>query len=335
MNNLNLVSFSLLYNGKDISTDISENVISIEYVDKLKTEADELSVNLEDAARLWQNAWYPDKGATLQLYIRFGGQQLNAGNFTIDEIEGNGSATGDTVSIKAIGATFKKSFRTRRSRAHENKSLREIANTIAGDLGLKVQGNIIDVRPSRTHQYRESSLHFLNRLAEQYGYFFSIRGDVLTFEHYKDIEGRAPSLTFGRSDLISWRVKDNTMQTFTNTRIRYHLPKEKKVISYGVSTDPSDYSGDTLELHGRCENQQQAQLMSEYALHQNNGRMVQGEIETVGNLLLISGNTVRLQQLGKFSGVFLVDGARHTISRDGYKTSASIYRVNTITPNLQ
>jgi len=333
--NLDLVTFSLTYNGRDISTDVSEHVISVEYTDKLKAEADELSVILEDAARLWQNAWYPDKGATLQLYIRSRGQQLNAGAFTIDEIEGNGSASGETVTIKAIGATFKKSFRTKGSRAHENKSLREIANTIAGDLGLKVQGNIIDVRPSRTHQYRESSLHFLNRLAEQYGYFFSIRGDLLIFQHYRDIEGRTPSLSFGRSDLISWRIKDNTMQTFANTRIRYHFPKEKKVVSYGAAADGSDYSADTLELHGRCENQQQAQLIAEYALHQNNGSMVKGEIETIGNLILVSGNTVRLQQVGKFSGIFLVDGARHSISRDGYKTSASIYRVDTITPNLQ
>jgi phage protein D len=336
--NMNLLNadFTLQYNGKDISTDISEHVLSITYTDKLKTEADELVVSLEDATQLWQNAWYPDKGATLQLFIRSGGQQLNAGVFTIDEIEGNGSTSGDTIAIKAIGATFNKSLRTSSSRAHENKSLREIANTVAASLGLTVQGNIQDIRPTRIHQYRESALSFLNRLAAQYGYFFSIRGNLLIFQQYRDIESRAPSLTFKRADLIRWTVKDNTMQTYNAVRIRYHFPKEKKVIGFSAgSRDSGIVSGDSLELHGRCENQQQAQLMAEYALHQSNGRMVKGEIETMGNLLLISGNTVKLQEIGKFSGVFLVDGAHHTISRDGsYKTSASIYRVNTIKSNL-
>jgi Bacteriophage probable baseplate hub protein len=332
--NLSTAEFTLQYNGKDISADISEHVLSLEYTDKLKTEADELAVSLEDSARLWQNAWYPDKGATLQLYIRSGGQQLNAGSFTIDEIEGNGSTSGDTITIKAIGATFNKSLRTKISRAHENKSLREIANTVSAGLGLTLQGNIQDIRPTRVHQYRESSLSFLNRLAAQYGYFFSIRGNLLVFQLYKDIEGRAPSLTFNRSNLIRWTVKDNTMQTYNAVRIQYHFPKEKKVVGFSAGSEDSGIvSGDTLELHGRCVNQQQAQIMAQYALHQSNGRMVKGEIETPGNLLLISGNTVQIKEVGKFSGVFLVDGAHHTINRDGgYKTSASIYRVNTITP---
>lgn len=50
--NLPQAAYSLLYKGKDINADISEHAISILYTDKLKTEADELVVNLEDAQRL-------------------------------------------------------------------------------------------------------------------------------------------------------------------------------------------------------------------------------------------------------------------------------------------
>jgi phage protein D len=331
--NLPIATFSLQYNGKDISTDISEHVLNIEYTDKLRSEADELTVSLEDAQKLWQNAWYPDKGAVLQFFIRLAGQQMNAGSFTIDEIEGSGGTGGDTVSIKAIGATFGKAMRTRGTQAHENKSLKEIANTVAAGLGLTVQGNIQDIRPSRTHQYRESSLQFLNRLAGQYGYFFSVRGNALIFQQYKDIEGRTPSLAFGRSDLLRWSIKDNTMQTYTGTRIKYHFPKEKKIISYSTTADgdgrnSAGGSADSLELRGRCENQQQAQAMANYALHQSNGRMVMGDIEAPGNLLLVSGNTIQLRDIGKFSGTYMVEAAHHTITRDGgYKTSSNIYRV--------
>jgi phage protein D len=329
--NLPIATFSLQYNGKDISADISEHVLNLEYTDKLKGEADEIAVSLEDSAKLWQNAWYPDKGATLQLFIRLGGQQMNAGSFTIDEIEGSGSTGGDTVSIRAIGATFGKALRTRGTRAHENKSLREIANTVAGSLGLTLQGNIQDIRPSRVHQYRETSLGFLNRLAGQYGYFFSIRGNALIFQQYKDLEGRAPSLTFGRSDLLSWSIKDNTMQTYAGTRIKYHFPKEKKVISYNAvpASGEADGAGsDSLEMRDRCEDQQQAQALAGTAMHQSNGRMVMGDISVLGNLLLVSGNTIKLQDIGKFSGTYMIEAAHHNISKDGsYKSGANIYRV--------
>jgi uncharacterized protein len=331
--NLPQATYSLQYNGKDISADISESVISIEYTDKLKAEADELTVNLEDASKLWQNAWYPDKGATLQLFIRLDGQQMNAGTFSIDEIEGNFSTSGDTVSMKAIGATFGKAMRTKGTYAHENKSLKEIANTVAASLGLTVQGNIANITPSRVHQYRETSLAFLNRLAGQYGYFFSVRGSVLVFQQYKDIEGRAPSLSLGRSDLTSCRIKDNTMQTFSGTRIKYHFPKTKSVVQYSTSSDgdagdSAAGAADSLEIRHRVEDQQQAQATAGYALHQSNGRMVMGDIETLGNLLIVSGNTVQLSGIGTYSGTYMVEAAHHNVSRDGaYKTSANIYRV--------
>jgi phage protein D len=331
--NLPQVTYTLQYNGKDISADISQSVISIEYTDKLRAEADELAVNLEDSAKLWQSPWYPGKGDTLQLYIRLNGQQLNAGTFTIDEIEGNFSTAGDTISMRAIGATFGKALRTKTTYAHANKSLQDIANTVAASLGLTVQGNIANITPSRVHQYRETALNFLNRIAGQYGYFFSVRGSILSFQRYSDIEGRPPSVSLAKSDLTGCRIKDNTLQTYAGTRIKYHFPKTKSVIQYSTTVDGDagdsvDGSADTLEIRQRCENQQQAQAMASYALHQNNGRMVMGEIETQGNLLLISGNTVQISGIGNFSGTYMIEAAHHTINRDGaYKTSANIYRV--------
>jgi len=332
--NLPKATFELQYNGRDISTDISPTVISIDYTDKLHTEADEITVSVEDSAQLWQNGWYPEKGATLQLFIQLNGQQLNCGAFTIDEIEGNGSSSGgDTMQIRAIGATFGKAMRTKSTRAHENKSLKEIANTVAAALGLKVQGEIADIRPSRVHQYRENSLTFLNRLATSYGYFFSIRGNLMVFQKYKDIEGRIPSVTLARTDLVSWRIKDISLQTYASARIRHHHFKAKKIVEYSTSADGDAGDGaigstDSLELRSRCENEQQAQAIGDYALHSGNSRMVTGEIETMGNLLFLSGNTVQVQGIGKFSGTYMIEAAHHTISRDGaYKTSGNIYRV--------
>lgn len=331
--NLSQTTYRLQYNGKDISADVSPNAISIEYTDKLKGEADELAVSLEDSAGLWQNAWYPGKGDTLQLFLQLNGQQLNAGSFTIDDIEGSGSTAGDMVSIRAIGATFGKALRTKSTYAHEKKSLKEIANTVAASLGLTVQGNVANISPSRVHQYRETSLSFLNRIAGQYGYFFSIRGSLLVYQQYAEIEARPPSISLDKSDLVRWSIKDTTLSTYSSSRIKYHNPKTKSVIEYSTKSDGDagdslDGSADSLEMRERCEDQQQAQAMAGFALHDKNSRMVKGSFETFGNLLLVSGNTLQLKGIGNFSGTYMIEAAHHVLNRDGaYKVSCDIYRV--------
>jgi phage protein D len=334
--NLSVATFTLIYNGKDISEDVSNQVLTVEYQDKVTGQADEISVTLEDTDRRWQNSWYPTKGDTLQLYIRSAGQQLYCGTFTVDEIECSGSTDGDIFAIKGIAASTSKRLRTRNSVAHENKSLREIANTVASNSSLTLMGNIKDIRFVRAHQYRETDLGFLNRIGAQYGYVFSVRGDQLTFTYYQDVEGRAPSLVLSREDLLKWNMKDSAHMTFKNGHISYHVPKTKKVVSYDASEDEAEgTSDDELEMRDRIEDDQQAESTASYQLHNHNSKMVGGEISLPGDILILAGNNVQLQKLGKFSGIYSILDSRHTISRDGaYQSSATVKRVKLIDQSL-
>lgn len=338
--NLPFTNFTLLYNGKDISADVSNQVISIEYDDKVKNSSDEIQVTLEDTDLRWQNSWYPDKGATLQLFIRSGQQQLNCGTFSIDEMEVTISTEGDIFVIKGLAASMTKRMRSKISYAHENKSLREIANTIAAGLGLTVQGTIEDIRPARTNQYRETDLRFLTRLGAQYGYLFSVRGTQLVFTHYKEIEGRPPSITLNKTDLTRCNIKDSSHLTYKNGHIRYHVPKKKKVIDYSIAddTNPGDSetpAGDDLEMYDRVEDDDQAQIIAGYGLHDHNSKMVAGEISTPGNILLLSGNNVQLQRIGKLSGIYHVLDSHHTLTREGgYSSSGTVKRVKLIDSSL-
>jgi phage protein D len=338
---LPIVDFTLLYNGKDISSDVSDQVLSIEYDDKIKGESDELNILLEDTDKRWQNSWYPEKGASLQLFIRDRYQQLDCGTFVIDENEISGSIDGDNFLIRALAAAYSKKMRSVVSRTHENKSIREIANTVAAGLGLTVQGTIKDFRPARTNQYRETDLQFLNRLASQYGYIFSVRGSQLIFTHYKEIEDRQPSLILNRTDLLRFNIKDSSHLTYKNGRIRYHVPQKKKVISFSTGDDDDDTkaaestAGDDLEMYDRCEDEEQAETIAAFGLHNANSKMVGGDISVPGNPLILSGNNVQLQGIGKLSGIYNILGARHSISRDqGYGTTATLKRVKLIDPSL-
>jgi len=331
--NLPTANFSLLYNGKDITADISNQVISVEYSDKLTGQSDELEIKLEDTDGRWQNGWYPEKGATLQMFIRQGSQQLNCGTFEIDEPEISISTGGDIFSIKGLGAGFKQPMRTKNSYAHEDKSLSDIAKTVAANLGLTLLGTPPEITIHRLNQYRETNLAFLNRIGEEYGCIFSVRGTNLVFVYYQDIETKAASLTLVKNQIISATIKDATHKTFKNCRVRHHDPKTNSLVSYDVDEEESDDdeetgSDDALELHARVENKQQAGQKAKYALFKNNTQGVGGDFTTVGNILLVSGNNVTLSGIGNFSGTFHILEAKHTLSRGGaYTTSCNIKRI--------
>lgn len=332
--NLPIVDYTILYNQKDISRDISSYIINIQYTDKVTGESDSLEITVEDSDERWRNDWYPAKGDQLQLLIRKNGQQLNAGVFEIDELSAAGGTGGDTLVIKALAAGIKKALRTKNSYAHENKSLREIANTVAADMGLTLNGTLPDIRINRVTQLQETNLSFLNRIGADYGCVFSIRGNQLIFTYYENIEGRDPSLILKRQDLISFDLRDQSHKTFKQVNLKHHDPSTKSTVSYSSKSDDPDadtMSADSLELRVKADNAQQAAAKGKYALFKNNTQGAGGDVVLPGNLLFLAGNNYQQNGLGQLSGIYHILESTHTINRSGgYITSGNIKRVKTI-----
>ena len=328
-------TYQVIYNGKNVTGDILRYVKNLVYSDKSKGEADELDIVMEDSEKIWQTAWYPVKGDTISAKIIYQGNTLDCGTFTVDEITGDGSTDGDTFTIKAIAAGINKSIRTKQSYAHENKTLREIVNTIATKNGFTVVGTINNVSIGRETQHKETDLHFLKRLAKNYGYTFSIRGTQLIFTDIFSIENKQQALTIDRSQISSYSINDKTSNTFKAAKISYHNPKQNAVINYDVNESNASYQtakNDTLILHGRVENKQQAEIITKVALYRANSLQQSGTIEMDGNVLVLAGNNCILQGLGMFSGNYYIDSTTHSVDPDGgYSTSAEIKRVGLIT----
>lgn len=78
----------IIYEGKDISADISPYLLSVGYTDRLSGESDELELRLEDTDGRWRGDWYPGKGDSLTVSIGYAGQEpVSCGSFEIDEID--------------------------------------------------------------------------------------------------------------------------------------------------------------------------------------------------------------------------------------------------------
>lgn len=333
--------FKVTYNGKDISVDLTKHLLDISFTDNVTGVSDDLEINLEDKDGMWVNSWYPQKGAVLKLTIGYdNGGTITPNPFELDEIELNFTKSGgDLVSIKAIGAGIKKQLHTKNSHAHENKSLSDIVHTIAAKYGYTVIGNIENVVIGRMTQHREKDLTFLNRLADEYGYAFTIKSNKLIFIKLKTLEAMPHVATIDKTDCITANIKDKGISVFAQANVKAHNPNKNKVVksSYsvfqqanndGVQFNYLKEGGNSLEVHTKTENESQANIKAEAALHKHNSLQQTGAFTVPGNVILLAGNNIELTGFGVCSGYWNILKSVHTINKkDEYITSCEIKRI--------
>ena len=122
-------TITVTYDNVDITTDVSDGLLSFTYKDKITGETDDLEISLEDTEGKWKDVWYPKKGSKLKASMGYDGNIVPCGTFQIDEIELSGPP--DVISIRAIAAFIKTDMRTKKSRGNENITLRQLAENIA------------------------------------------------------------------------------------------------------------------------------------------------------------------------------------------------------------
>ena len=314
--------FKIEYNQKDITKDVSNQVLNIEYTDYEHGQSDEITITFDDTQKLWQSSWIPSKGDSIRVFIGYEGEKLlNCGVFEIDEIEF--ATPPDILTVKALATGITKALRQNNSVAYENKTLKQIASEIAQKHSLTLVGEIEDVRVERITQNQERDLTFLKKLAEQYGYIFKIAEGNLVFYKTEKLTGADAAKILYRTDLSRITLTEKTSKNYKSVTVSYHNPKTGKKIT-ATAKNEKCVKGDTLKITERCENKQQALLKAKAALAKGNNTL-EGSIDLVGTPNLIAGLNIELKDLGYFSGKYHITQTRHFIDRtSGYGTSLEV-----------
>ena len=314
--------FKIEYNQKDITKDVSNQVLNIEYTDYEHGQSDEITITFDDTQKLWQSSWIPSKGDSIRVFIGYEGEKLlNCGVFEIDEIEF--ATPPDILTVKALATGITKALRQNNSVAYENKTLKQIASEIAQKHSLTLVGEIEDVRVERITQNQERDLTFLKKLAEQYGYIFKIAEGNLVFYKTEKLTGADDAKILYRTDLTRITLSEKTSKNYKAVTVSYHNPKTGKKIT-ATAKNEKCVKGDTLKITERCENKQQALLKAKAALAKGNNT-IEGSIDLVGTPNLIAGLNIELKDLGYFSGKYHITQTRHFIDRtSGYGTSLEV-----------
>ncbi|MBT2869757.1 phage protein D [Chromobacterium violaceum] len=317
--------FELSYNGKSITADIAQYALNISYTDHLSGESDELEVELEDCDGRWLNGWYPDKGATLDFKLGYRGAALVAlGSFDVDEVDY--SAPPSVVHIRALATGVQHPLRTPEGRAYDKLTLQALAQRIAKRHGMKLEGKIEDVAIERLTQYHETDLQFLQRVSSHYGYVCKVMDNnrKLVFWKRAELVASASVRRFAPADLIAWRARDQLSQVPSAVEVSYHDPHKRKLQTARAGADARAPGGkassaDVVKLTRKSGGREQAELQAKAEMERRQLARTEMSVTVDGSPQLAAGRNVELSGFGKLSGRYLIERARHRLSRqEGY-----------------
>jgi len=326
---------SLIYEGKDITKDVEDYVVSLVYTDYAHGKSDSLEVTFEDRDRLWQSSWFPEKGAKLKAEIVLtnwngsGTKKLPCGVFTIDEVELNGPP--DRVNVKAVSALVTTALRLEKhTKAYENTSLRQIANDIAGRHGLQLFFEGEDVQFKRIDQREESDLAFLKRISEANGFYVKVAEEKLILYESKTFDSRPPVLTLkrGESQIKNYRFSSKAFEVYKACEVKYWDAEKKEVLTYRFEPEDAPEVGHVLKINERVESRAEAEKRAKAELRKKNRNELTAEITLLGNPSLSAGLNIRLEGFGVYDGVYAIETARHEVSQ-GYTTTIKLRKVLT------
>jgi len=300
------------------------------YSDVHHGEVDEIHFTLADSSGLWRGSWGIDEGTEITAIIGYAGllgAKVPCGTYAVDEVEAQGDSSGDSVVFKALAAFTSKDLRTKRSEAYDQMSMKDIVGRVAGRHGLRVVGEIPDLKFERISQNKESDLAFMTRFAEDWGCYFSVKGDQLVFTTRSSIENAPPVRVFNlitgdRS--MRYSLRKSTHNLYKKAEAKYLNPKSKQLLT-AVREDPRVPSGDTLKIDDRAETQSHAERQCEAHLARENDQLGTGKLSLVGDPLLVSGQVIQLgATFGRYAGRWLVTAAEHNFGASGYTTSLNL-----------
>ncbi|MBS9780863.1 MAG: hypothetical protein KGV56_00035 [Gammaproteobacteria bacterium] len=327
---INAPYFSLTLSDADVTNDVAPCLLSLSYTDYLDGMSDELSVSFYDEDNKWINSWWPKQSDLLSLCLGYRANMVNFGDFELDEIAYNHPPS--VVTLRALSTGLSKSNRTLKAKSYENTTLSGIIKTVAKRMKLQLTGEIKEVSITRVTQYQESDVAFLTRLAREYGHSFKIVKDKLVFTPIDKLSEQQPIMTLLPTDIITVSLRDRISSVAKSVKVVGYDSKKKRKISKKRKAKTvrknSLTNYDELKIITKAENSEQMQARADAATLDQAQEQCAGSITLWGNPQLVAGLTVKLTNFGKFSGLYLINQSRHSVSRsEGYKTVIEIKMV--------
>lgn len=355
-------SVSVIFDGADITEDITPYFLSLSYKDSEEDNSDTLQISIQDRDAVWLQSWLEKAiNATAASKLKIsatitpenwgsGGGSLPTGSFELDSVEAAGPPA--TINISGVSLGYSSPIRqTKKSKAWENYKLSAIAGEIAGNGGLScVYESANDPLYEREEQTKESDMHFLSGLCHDAGISLKCSDGQLVLFDQATYEAKPPVLTIRRNngrilpappqaygaygkdpnctEYISHRLSTGAAETqYGSCRVSYEDPATGKCIE-GIATADGDdgKSEQRLEITAKVSSTGEAKMLAEKHLRLHNKFNRSASFTLPGNTALVAGVTVMLEGFGGWDGKYMVKQAAHTVG-GGYTTKIDLRKV--------
>lgn len=339
-------TFAITAAGKDITTDVSNRLVSLEIVDTVDETSDGLTLVLEDTAGTLA---IPKSGARLEVSLGYNFRNVRIGSYVVDEVEIDGPP--DQVTIKASSTPFVSdrdgkgtaAFSSRKSRSFEGKTIGEIVSTIAGECGLTpvVDQTVKNIVIPHVSQVSETDANFLLRIARRFGAILKPADGrlVLALESGgKTTSGKSLETEIAISDVSTYRFRlGGKMQSVTKVVAKSHNYSTASTETVTADVDngaqfmaPEGASAEQIDafyervLSEGSANVEQAKVAAKTTATRISRSKKQADITMLGNASLVAGMHVNLTGLRQGNaGRYKLISVRHSLSDSGWTTSFS------------
>lgn len=324
MEKIRTPSYRILYQGKDITKDISYLVLSVNYSDNIMGTADEISIDLNNKDGRWFNEWMPDLADKINLYIGYEDNLLNCGTFSIDQKIYKGFPEALSLKGNSYPLAATKMFQTNKTRVFENTSLQNIVNQIINENNLQPFVKLKeDINIKRIEQQNIPDSKFLEELAKKYDCIVQFMDEKVVFSSWQYLENIPAKITIEKSEIINYSIDDNNHTLYKEAVVEYFDKEENKLKTYTFK-DPYIKFGETLKVIDKVESLEEAKATARSALRANNIITAKISLTLMGDTRLVSGLTINLKGFGNYDGKYIVSTAKHTIDYGGYKTKVEL-----------
>ncbi len=327
--NIRQTHIQLIWNGTDVTRDLSGRVQELRFSDRFKrgqAQRDEVAIRLDNGDYRFVNTWWPETGSVLQPAIVWddgaGAQTWALGTFAIDQHTLRRAP--HSLTVQALSQTAQRhALDAVQTRSWEQITLAALAQQIATESGLRAQISAADIPLQNLQQRQESAHALLGRLAKTHNRVFAIKGEHLL------LTGQAAPTVHPVSwvdDIIAGDLKTKDRVLYTACTIQYYDAERDQLLNHterasGVSSDR------VLNLYTPATDLAEAQRLAQAALADaNQTGQGQGSLVMRGQPIA-AGEQIDLQRAGRMGGIFTVREAIHTL-QPGWTTHLTLERTD-------
>lgn len=283
------------------------------------------------------------EGAEVEVQVGFVDQMRSMMKGEVTALEPE-FAAGAAPTLRVHGYDLLHRFRRgRNTRSFANMKDSQIAEQIAGELGLRAQADDTQITHEYVLQSNQADVDFLLERARRIGYEVTVKDKTLNFRKASNNKDKLVSLDFGLT-LTSFYPRLNTLGQVSEVVVQGWNHKTKEAISgkaqpgdevskmggskLGASISKEAFFKATAVVVDKpVFTEGEAAQIARGKFNEMAADFITGEGTAIGNTDVRAGEVIELNGLGRrFSGLYYVTSSTHEIGPRGYKTRFTVGR---------